>query len=122
MLFSFPSYLSRVDLLRLLVSSRWTKIPSIQELTKPDLARRVRDRLIQDDRFRLAMEVSTKCQLDTSAVWAAWGMACLNCGDFTTARQKFRHCFQARVAESPKHCCDCCYSTPAFTGVITCPA
>ena len=97
-----PSYLSRVDLLRLLVSSRWTKIPSIQELTKPDLARRIRDRLIQDDRFRLAMEVSTKCQLDTSAVWGAWGMACLKCGDFTTARNKFKHCFQVREREGER--------------------
>ena len=98
-----PSYLSRVDLLRLLVSSRWTKIPSIQELTKPDLARRIRDRLIQDDRFRLAMEVSTKCQLDTSAVWGAWGMACLKCGDFTTARNKFKHCFQVRERGRESH-------------------
>lgn len=88
------SYLSRVDLLRLLVSARYTKIPSIQELTKSDLARRVRDRLIKDDRFGLAMEVSTKCQLDTGAVWSAWGMACLRSGDFTEAKSKFKHCFQ----------------------------
>lgn len=83
-----------MDLLRLLVSSRWSRIPSIQELTKPDLARRVRDRLIEDDRFGLAMEVSTKCQLDTSAVWAAWGMGALKSGNFISARNKFWHCFQ----------------------------
>ncbi len=88
------SYLSRVDLLRLLVSARYTKIPSIQELTKPDLARRVRDQLIKDDRFGLAMEVSTKCQLDTGTVWSAWGMACLKSGDFAEAKSKLKHCFQ----------------------------
>ena len=32
-------YLSRVDLLRLLVSSSYSEIPSIQELTRPELAR-----------------------------------------------------------------------------------
>ena len=100
-------YLSRVDLLRQLVSSRSARIPSIQELTKPDLARRVRDRLIEDDRFGLAMEVSTKCQLDTGAVWAAWGMACLQCGDFTGARSKFRHCFQVSYIRD-------CYSSGLF--------
>lgn len=92
------TYLSRVDLLRLLVSARYSKIPSIQELTKSDLARRVRDRLIKDDRFGLAMEVSTKCQLDTGAVWSAWGVACLKSGDFMEARSKLKHCFQVGVA------------------------
>lgn len=88
------TYLSRVDLLRLLVSSRCPKIPSIQELTKPDLARRVRDKLMQSHRFKLAMEVSTKCQLDTGNVLAAWGIACLKYGDFSSARSKFKNCFQ----------------------------
>ena len=88
-----------MDLLRLLVSARYNKIPSIQELTKPDLARRVRDKLIKADRFGLAMEVSTKCQLDTSAVWSAWGMACLKSGEFPEARSKLKHCFQVRITK-----------------------
>ena len=33
------SYISRVDLLRLLVSSQVSDIPAIQELTRPELAR-----------------------------------------------------------------------------------
>lgn len=91
---SHHSYLSRVDLLRQLVSSRSHIIPSIQELAKPELARRVRDRLVQEDQFEMAMEVSTKCQLDTSVVWSAWGMACLRCGQLDKAREKLKHCFQ----------------------------
>ena len=83
-----------MDLLRRLVSSRSRVVPSIQELAKPELARRVRDRLVQEDQFELAMEVSTKCQLDTSVVWSAWGVACLRCGELAKAREKFRHCFQ----------------------------
>ena len=90
------TYLSRVDLLRLMVTSRYSKIPSLLELTKPDLARRVRDRLIQDDRFSLAMEVSTKCQLDSGAVWSAWGLALLKCGEFSDARTKLQKCFKVR--------------------------
>ena len=93
-------YLSRVDLLKQLVSSRSRVIPSIQELAKPELARRVRDRLIQVDQFDLAMEVSTKCQLDTGVVWCAWGVACLRCGELDRAREKFKHCFQVSLSSS----------------------
>ena len=49
---------------------------------------------MQRDQFVLAMEVSTKCQLDTSPVWSAWGMACLRCGDLAKARDRFKHRFQ----------------------------
>lgn len=93
------TYLSRVELLHLLVTSQCSTIPSLQELTNPDLARRVRDKLIQDDRFSLAMEVSTKCQLDASAVWSAWGMMALKSGDFKTARAKFIRCFQVMACD-----------------------
>ncbi len=39
---SFSRYISRVDLLRLLIASQFTDIPSIQELTRPELARLVK--------------------------------------------------------------------------------
>jgi zinc finger FYVE domain-containing protein 26 len=54
--------------------------------------RRLRDKLLEDDRFTLAQEVSTKCNLDMSAVWAAWGMACLRAGKYEDAREKFSRC------------------------------
>lgn len=59
--------------------------------------RRLRDRLLEDDRFILAQEVSTKCILDVGAVWAAWGMACLRAGKYEDAREKFSHCLGVRV-------------------------
>ena len=55
--------------------------------------RRIRDQLLHDDRFSLAMEISTKCNLDTTGVWAAWGMSWLKVGNFEKAREKLRHCF-----------------------------
>lgn len=42
------------------------------------------------------MEVSTKCQVDISSVWAAWGMACLKTGDFKAAKEKFHTCFKVQ--------------------------
>ena len=92
-----------MDLLKQLVSSRSRVIPSIQELAKPELARRVRDRLVQEDQFELAMEVSTKCQLDTGVVWSAWGVACLRCGELERAREKFKHCFQVSLSLTHTH-------------------
>jgi zinc finger FYVE domain-containing protein 26 len=50
--------------------------------------------LIKNERLGLAVEVSTKCGLDPAGVWAAWGMNCLNSGDFTTAREKFSRCLK----------------------------
>ena len=61
--------------------------------------RRIRDQLLQDDRFKLAMEISTKCNLDTLSVWASWGMAWLRIGDFEKAREKLRHCFLVLKSE-----------------------
>ncbi|XP_071795779.1 zinc finger FYVE domain-containing protein 26-like isoform X2 [Asterias amurensis] len=90
------SYQSFIDLLSLFVSSNSADIPSIQQLSNTDLARQVRDRLVLAERLSLASEVSTKCMLDTSAVWSAWGMSCLRAGDYQGAREKF-----VRILKAP---------------------
>lgn len=56
--------------------------------------RRLRDKLIEAERLPLAMEVSTKCGLDPTGVWAAWGMACLHSGDYSAGREKFTRCLK----------------------------
>lgn len=57
-------------------------------------SRRLRDKLIENERLQLAVEVSTKCGIDTSGVWSAWGMSCLQGGDFIAAREKFSRCLR----------------------------
>ena len=54
----------------------------------------MRDKLIEDERLLLAMEVSTKCGLDPTGVWVAMGMTCLQSGDFPGAREKFSKCLR----------------------------
>lgn len=61
------------------------------------LIRRLRDKLIADERLSLAMEVSTKCGIDPAGVWSAMGFACLHLGDFLGARDKFAHCLKVRL-------------------------
>jgi hypothetical protein len=37
--------------------------------------RRIRDRLVGEDRFRMALDLSSKCQLECASVWADWARA-----------------------------------------------
>ena len=59
--------------------------------------RRLRDRLVKDERLQLALEVCTKCGVEGTGVWLAWGRACLQCGDFAGARDKFGHCLKVHA-------------------------
>ncbi|OWF55424.1 Zinc finger FYVE domain-containing protein 26 [Mizuhopecten yessoensis] len=87
-------YQGRIDILGVLVADNYRDLPSLQELTKPDIVRRLRDKLIEAERLPLAVEVSTKCGLDPAGVWAAWGMSCLQGGDFNRAREKLGRCLK----------------------------
>ncbi|XP_014667165.1 PREDICTED: zinc finger FYVE domain-containing protein 26-like isoform X2 [Priapulus caudatus] len=91
------TYLSRVDLLQLLVAANCQDVPSLQQLTKPDSARRYRDKLLEDERFQLAMEVSAKCSLDMNAVWTNWGMTHLRARDYANARSKLSKCLKKPI-------------------------
>ncbi|KAL5010744.1 hypothetical protein ScPMuIL_013049 [Solemya velum] len=88
-------YQSRIDLLGTLVKAQFKDLPSIQDLTKVDSVKRLRDQLIRNEQLPLAVEVSTKCGLDPSGVWGIWGMTYLQCGDFQGAREKFGRCLRA---------------------------
>lgn len=62
--------------------------------------RRLCDKLVLDERLPLALEVCTKCGVDATGVWLAWGRACLTSGDYTGARDKFSHCLKVMYARS----------------------
>ena len=52
---------------------------------------------MKDERLQLALEVCTKCGVEGTGVWLAWGRACLQCGDFAGARDKFGHCLKVHA-------------------------
>ncbi|CAB3984966.1 zinc finger FYVE domain-containing 26 isoform X1, partial [Paramuricea clavata] len=83
------TYMSRVELVKFLIESNFYELPSIEDLMSSQTARRLRDKLIENESLTLAMEVTTKCGLDAGAVWGAWGLAYLQVGKFKEARQKF---------------------------------
>ena len=54
----------------------------------------MRDWLIGEERWSVAMEISTKCGLDPTGVWSAWGLSCLKISDYRNAREKFAKCLK----------------------------
>lgn len=59
--------------------------------------RRLRDKIIDSERFSLAIDVTGKCGLDPTAVWFAWGLSQLKSGDFKDARENFSKCLTVRA-------------------------
>jgi len=89
------TYLSLIDVLEQLLLANCFMIPSLYELRNTESCRRIRYRLLEEERHELAMNLSTKCGLDTQAVWASWGLIELRRGNYNEARDKFAKCLKA---------------------------
>lgn len=94
------SYLSLVDVVEQLLMANCAHIPSLNELRNTESARRVRNRLLEEERYELAMNLSTKCGLDTQTVWASWGLVELRRGQYKEARTKFEKCLKQHADKS----------------------
>nr|XP_058149211.1 zinc finger FYVE domain-containing protein 26 isoform X2 [Dasypus novemcinctus] len=88
------SYISKVDVLNILVAAAYRHVPSLDQILQPAAVTRLRNQLLEAEYYQLGVEVSTKTGLDTTGAWHAWGMACLKAGDLTTAREKFSRCLK----------------------------
>lgn len=70
------NFLAYAELLRILMVNKCERqhLVSLEELATTDKARRLRDALIEDNQFSLAMEVATKCQvsrvIDVKRAWS----------------------------------------------------
>ncbi|XP_062851780.1 zinc finger FYVE domain-containing protein 26 [Trichomycterus rosablanca] len=91
------SYISKVDVLKILVSANYKYIPSLDDILETAAVMRLRNQLLEAEYYQLAVEVSTKSGLDPSGVWHAWGMALLKSGCLSVAREKFARCLKAPV-------------------------
>ncbi|XP_064421077.1 zinc finger FYVE domain-containing protein 26 isoform X2 [Latimeria chalumnae] len=88
------SYISKVDMLKILVTANYKYIPSLDQILQPAAITRLRNQLLEAEYYQLAVEVSTKSGLDPGGVWHAWGMACLKAGRLSAAREKFSRCLK----------------------------
>ncbi|KAM6393849.1 zinc finger FYVE domain-containing protein 26 isoform 1-T1 [Pluvialis apricaria] len=88
------SYISKVDVLNILVAAAYRPIPSLHQILLPAAVTRLRNQLLEAEYYQLAIEVSTKSGLDPGGAWHAWGMACLKAGNLSSAREKFNRCLK----------------------------
>ncbi|XP_072341205.1 zinc finger FYVE domain-containing protein 26 isoform X2 [Scyliorhinus torazame] len=88
------SYISKVDVVKILVAANYQDVPSLEQILKPAAITRLRNQLLETEYYALAVEVSTKSLLDPGGVWHAWGLACLKVGNLCTAREKFSRCLK----------------------------
>ncbi|POI27847.1 hypothetical protein CIB84_008403, partial [Bambusicola thoracicus] len=91
------SYISKVDVLNILVAAAYRPVPSLDQILLPAAVTRLRNQLLEAEYYQLAIEVSTKSGLDPSGAWHAWGMACLKAGNLSSAREKFNRCLKPPV-------------------------
>ncbi|XP_072314504.1 zinc finger FYVE domain-containing protein 26 [Eucyclogobius newberryi] len=97
------SYISKVDVLKILVMANYKYIPSLDDILETSAVTRLRNQLLEAEHYQLAVEVSTKSGLDPSGVWQAWGMACLKAGNLSRAREKFARCLKPPVDRNQLH-------------------
>lgn len=95
------SYLSLIDILEQLLLANCSIIPSLNELINGESVRRIRNRLLEEERHDLAMNLSTKCGLDTQTVWASWGLIELKRSNYKEARGKFEKCLKPLSEKNP---------------------
>lgn len=88
------SYISKVDVLNILVAAAYRHVPSLDQILQPAAVTRLRNQLLEAEYYQLGVEVSTKTGLDTTGAWHAWGMACLKAGNLAAAREKFSRCLK----------------------------
>ncbi|XP_038621532.1 zinc finger FYVE domain-containing protein 26 isoform X1 [Tachyglossus aculeatus] len=88
------SYISKVDVLNILVTAAYRHVPSLDQILQPAAVTRLRNQLLEAEYYQLGVEVSTKTGLDPAGAWHAWGMACLKAGDLVAAREKFHRCLK----------------------------
>lgn len=119
------SYISKVDVLKILVTANYKFIPSLEEILEMSAVTRLRNQLLETEHYQLAVEVrpfvfgswnlsptdgvtspiiggslcqvSTKSGLDPSGVWQAWALASLKARSLSGAREKFSRCMKVPV-------------------------
>ncbi|XP_049452932.1 zinc finger FYVE domain-containing protein 26 isoform X1 [Epinephelus fuscoguttatus] len=89
------SYISKVDVLKILVKANYKYIPSLDDILETAAVTRLRNQLLEAEHYQLAVEVSTKSGLDPGGVWQAWGIASLKAGNLSGAREKFARFMKA---------------------------
>ncbi|KFK32552.1 hypothetical protein AALP_AA6G257700 [Arabis alpina] len=92
-------WLGRAELLQSLLGSGIAA--SLDDIADQLSSERLRDRLISDERYSMAVYMCKKCKIDVFPVWKAWGLALLRMERYAQARVKFKQAFQLKGEDIP---------------------
>ncbi|CAL9145312.1 unnamed protein product, partial [Musa hybrid cultivar] len=85
-------WLGRAELLQSLLGSGI--IASLDDIADKESSARLRDRLIVDEQYSMAVYTCKKCKIDAFPVWNAWGHALIRMEHYAQARVKFKQALQ----------------------------
>ncbi|KAJ0971286.1 hypothetical protein J5N97_019245 [Dioscorea zingiberensis] len=85
-------WLGRAELLQSLLGSGI--VASLEDISDKESAARLRDRLIEDERYSMAIYTCKKCKIDAFPVWNSWGHALIRMEHYAQARVKFKQALQ----------------------------
>ncbi|XP_057959328.1 uncharacterized protein LOC131151883 [Malania oleifera] len=86
------TWLGRAELLQSLLGSGIAA--SLDDIADKESSARLRDRLIVDERYSMAVYTCKKCKIDAFPVWNAWGHALIRMERYAQARVKFKQALQ----------------------------
>ncbi|KAK8942081.1 hypothetical protein KSP40_PGU011520 [Platanthera guangdongensis] len=89
---SVDIWLGRAELLQSLLGSGI--VASLDDIADKESSARLRDRLLKDERYSMAVYTSKKCKIDVFPAWNAWGRALIQMEHYAQARVKFKQAFQ----------------------------
>ncbi|XP_059645057.1 uncharacterized protein LOC132286709 isoform X2 [Cornus florida] len=85
-------WLGRAELLQSLLGSGIAA--SLDDIADKESSARLRDRLILDERYSMAVYTCKKCKIDVFPVWNSWGHALIRMEHYAQARVKFKQALQ----------------------------
>ncbi|KAJ0232457.1 Zinc finger FYVE domain protein [Hirschfeldia incana] len=92
-------WLGRAELLQSLLGSGIAA--SLDDIADKLSSESLRDRLVSDERYSMAVYMCKKCKIDVFPVWKAWGLALLRMERYAQARVKFKQAFQLKGEDIP---------------------
>ncbi|XP_031125569.1 uncharacterized protein LOC116027922 [Ipomoea triloba] len=86
------AWLGRAELLQSLLGSGIAV--SLDDIADKESSERLRNRLILDEKYSMAVYAAKKCKIDVFPVWNSWGHALIRMEHYAQARVKFKQAFQ----------------------------
>ncbi|KAL3819038.1 hypothetical protein ACJIZ3_004943 [Penstemon smallii] len=91
-------WLGRAELLQSLLGSGIAA--SLDDIADKESSGHLRDRLIQEERYSMAVYTCKKCKIEVFPVWNSWGHALIRMEHYAQARVKFKQALQLHKDDS----------------------